>query len=88
MCPSGNVKVFRAGWIGAAGVAGATALGVAGAAALGVAVPVGAARAVGEDVAAALRPGAALCAVALSYCWGPQAERTRLMLRPATVTAL
>lgn len=104
MCPSGNVKVFRAGWTGAAGGAAGTAGGAAGAAggaagaaggagtsvegtsALGVAV--GVARAVAEGVAEALRLGAALCAVAFSAGWGPQAESTRLRVRPVIVTAL
>ena len=79
MCPSGNVKVLRAGWTGAAGAAaggGRRAAGAAGGAA-GAAggagtsvegtsvlgVAVGVARAVGEVVAEALRLGAALCSL-------------------------
>ena len=100
MCPSGNVKVFTAGWTsaagtaggavgaagGAAGAAGGAGTSVEGTSALGVAV--GVARAVAEDVAEALRLGTALCAVAFSAGRGPQAESTRLRVRPVIVTAL
>ncbi len=86
MCPSGNVKVFDAGWTGAAGGAGGAGTAGEGTSALGVAV--GVARAVAEGVAEALRLGAALCAVAFSAGWGPQAESIRLRVRPVTVAAL
>lgn len=89
MCPSGNVKDFSAGCTVAAGAAGWAGILGAGAAVVAVVVGEGEAlaRAVSVDVAVALRLGAAFSAVAFSAGCGPQAERIRLKVRPATLTA-